>query len=89
MLLACMARQDEVRSVELAGKEAAARHDHELREVNRRKMEELDAINGRVRSTVARKDDAIAALQQQVGEADARVRQYEELLDKQRQELLA
>lgn len=80
---------DEVRSVELAGKEAAARHDHELREVNRRKMEELDAINGRVRSTVARKDDAIAALQQQVGEADARVRQYEELLDKQRQELLA
>ena len=52
-------------------------------------MEELDAINARVRATVAKKDEIVVALQQEVREAEGRVLQYEQILQRQRQELLS
>jgi len=52
-------------------------------------MEELDGINARVRATVTKKDEIILVLQQQVRETEGRVEQYEELLDRQRKELLS
>lgn len=60
-----------------------------MRELNKRKMEELDGINARVRATVAKKDEIILSLQQQVRETEGRVEQYEDLLDRQRKELLS
>jgi len=40
-------------------------------------------------SQVAKKDELILALQQQARETEGRVEQYEELLQRQRQELLS
>jgi len=61
----------------------------QVRQLNTRKMEELDGINARVRATVTKKDEIILVLQQQVRETEGRVEQYEELLDRQRKELLS
>jgi hypothetical protein len=60
-----------------------------VRELNKRKMEELDGINARVRATVAKKDEVILALQQQARECEGRIEQYEDLLQRQRHELLS
>lgn len=57
--------------------------------MNKSKMEQLDGINARVRATVSKKDEMISALQQQVQEAEGRVQQYEDLLDRQRKDLLS
>ena len=57
--------------------------------MNKSKMEQLDGINARVRATVLKKDEIITALQQQVQEAEGRVQQYEDLLDRQRKDLLS
>jgi hypothetical protein len=58
-------------------------------QLKKQKMEELDAINARVRATVAKKDEIVVALQQEVREAEGRVLQYEQILQRQRQELLS
>ena len=58
-------------------------------QLKKQKMEELDAINARVRATVAKKDEIVVALQQDVREAEGRVLQYEQILQRQRQELLS
>ena len=65
------------------------KHEHEIRDLKGRNMEELDGINARVRATVARKDEALVALQQQLRETEGRVQQYEQLLERQRAELLS
>jgi hypothetical protein len=61
----------------------------QVRELNARKMEELEGINARVRATVSQKDARILALEQQVHEAEGRVEQYELLLHRQRCDLLS
>ncbi len=61
----------------------------QVRELNARKMEELEGINARVRATVSQKDARILALEQQVHEAEGRVEQYELLLQRQRCDLLS
>jgi len=81
--------QEQVRRAAVASKEQAIKHEHEVRQLNTRKMEELDGINARVRATVTKKDEIILVLQQQVRETEGRVEQYEELLDRQRKELLS
>lgn len=78
-----------MRRAESECKEAARRNERECSDVKKRHLEELDALNARVRHTVMGKDRSISALQQQVAEAEARVSQYEELLDRQRAELLS
>lgn len=60
-----------------------------MRELNARKLEELEGINARVRTTVSKKDERIVALEQQVREAEGRVEQYELLLHRQRCDLLS
>jgi len=81
--------QEQVRRAEAGLREAGQEHANEVKQLNARRMAELDALNARVRATVGTKDASISALRQQVGEAEARVAQYEALLDRQRQELLA
>jgi hypothetical protein len=58
--------QEEARRVEAENKDALRRQEREHAELKRRHVEELDAINGRVRHTVQAKDKTITALQQQV-----------------------
>ena len=60
-----------------------------MRELNARKLEELEGINARGRTTVSKKDERIVALEQQVREAEGRVEQYELLLHRQRCDLLS
>ena len=73
----------------IENKELVLKHEHEIRDLKGRNMEELDGINARVRATVARKDEALVALQQQLRETEGRVQQYEQLLERQRAELLS
>lgn len=64
------------------------RHQAELREEQRRKASELEQINFRIRQTINRKDETILSLQQDLQDARTRAQQAQQLLDKQRQELL-
>ena len=60
--------EEQLRRAAIEKKELALKHEHEIRDLKGRNMEELDGINARVRATVARKDEALVALQQQLRE---------------------
>ena len=81
--------EEQLRRAAIENKELVLKHEHEIRDLKGRNMEELDGINARVRATVARKDEALVALQQQLRETEGRVQQYEQLLERQRAELLS
>ena len=81
--------EEQLRRAAIEKKELVLKHEHEIRDLKGRNMEELDGINARVRATVARKDEALVALQQQLRETEGRVQQYEQLLERQRAELLS
>ena len=81
--------EEQLRRAAIENKELMLKHEHEIRDLKGRNMEELDGINARVRATVARKDEALVALQQQLRETEGRVQQYEQLLERQRAELLS
>ena len=81
--------EEQLRRAAIENKELVLKHEHEIRDLKGRNMEELDGINARVRATVARKDEALVALQQQLRETEGRVQQYERLLERQRAEFLS
>ena len=81
--------EEQLRRAAIENKELVLKHEHEIRDLKGLNMEELDGINARVRATVARKDEALVALQQQLRETEGRVQQYEQLLERQRAELLS
>ena len=81
--------EGELSRTEADARESSAMHEEKVKQLNARHVAELDALNVRVRAAMERKDADIAALRSQVAGTEACVAQYEELLDRQRHELLA
>ena len=67
---------------------AEREHASQVKALKDEKHRELDTINSRVRTAISKKDEALAAVTSELNSARARCKQYEELLEKQRQEFL-
>ena len=67
---------------------AEREHASQVKALKDEKHRELDTINSRVRTAISKKDEALAAVTSELNAARARCKQYEELLEKQRQEFL-
>ena len=67
---------------------AEREHATQVKALKDEKHRELDTINSRVRTAIAKKDEALAAVTVELNSARTRCKQYEEMLEKQRQEFL-
>eukprot|EP00947_MAST-08B_sp_MAST-8B-sp1_P002622 g2622.t1 len=82
-------RAEQLRGQVARWQEEAQRVKGDSNAQSERHQAELDKVHDRVRQTVARRDDTIRQLRAQLEEAALKAHHTEQLLEKQRQELLA
>ena len=79
----------ELRALEAEREADKRRHREDKSALQRRKADEIEQVHVRVRATIARKDKAMHVLREQVKEAEARLEATNQLLERQREELIS
>merc|ERR1712216_775124 len=83
------ALQKQIRSLENQIQIIESRRENKTMQMKQKHEAELAQVHTRIRAAVARKDEIIAVLRMQVEDAEMRTEQLQQLLDKQRHELIS